>query len=548
MISGISSLCNWTWNNPPKRLIALIYALLPLLLAAQVVINEVCYDPQGADLGKEWIELYNAGISPVDLAGCRIYSGGSSYSLDYTFPHFVLRPGRLVLVGGDEVPNCHFRHNFRFQNGGGASDAICFVNADSSYTDTLIYDEPNSNYFPDDTGETATSFAPDVPQGYSLARIADGYDTNLCGTDFISEANPTPGMPNHRRADYGIGHATLANGRLKFWILNHSLFSPLDDALLKVWQAQSLLWEENIRPIAPLDSLYFERNLTNTYPSLTITISLALDPNSANDSATLYTEGYGLQMPIFNEILAKPQTGKQEWLELYQEATHRGGQNYVITDAAGNRARFTLPEYAGYFVICRDPEALKAQYPNCPNDHIIQSSGWASLNDTGDALYLWDEAELELLDYTSYSAQQVQEGKSWERHLDSAGEAFWRFSIAAEGASPGRANPAQEILPQTQRLKLTGSPFDPRRGERLTISYKLPDNASQVNLEVYDLKGRKLCTLARAESIGKEGYFQWDGRIAKGGFAPRGVYILLWESQAMGSTKLYKKQLSAVVK
>ncbi|MFA7543349.1 MAG: lamin tail domain-containing protein [Candidatus Cloacimonadaceae bacterium] len=548
MISGIFSLCNWVLNSCTKRLTALLISLLPLLLVAQVVINELCYDPPGADLGKEWIELYNAGTYPVDLAGYRIYSGGRSYSLDYVFPHFILRPGRFVLVGGDEVPNCHFRHNFRFQNGGGASDAICFVNADSSYTDTLIYDEPNSNYFLDDTGDIATSFAPDAPQGYSLARIADGYDTNRCGIDFIAEANPTPGLPNYRRADYGIAHATLANGRLKFWIVNHSLFSPLDDALLKVWQEESLICEENIRPIAALDSLYFERTLSDTYTILNITISLSLDPNPTNDSATLYAEGYSLQAPILNEIFAKPQAGKQEWLELYQEAAPRGANSYVIMDAAGNRTRFTLPEYTGYFVICRDKEALQAEYPNCPSERIISSSGWATLNDTGDELYLWDEAELELLDSTHYTAQQVQEGKSWERHIDSAGEVFWRFSIAAEGASPGRGNPKQEILPQDERLKVQGSPFAPQRGEKLTISYKLPDASSQVNLEIYDLKGRKQSTLAKMESIGKEGYFQWDGRMANGAFAPRGVYILLWESQATGAKKLYKKQLSAVVK
>ncbi|MCB5246432.1 MAG: lamin tail domain-containing protein, partial [Candidatus Cloacimonetes bacterium] len=58
---------------------------------AQVVINEVCYDPSGADGGKEWIELYNSGNTDVNLAGAKLLSGGSEFGEVFTFPHFILR-------------------------------------------------------------------------------------------------------------------------------------------------------------------------------------------------------------------------------------------------------------------------------------------------------------------------------------------------------------------------------------------------------------------------------------------------------------------------
>ena len=46
--------------------------LLSLLFTTAVVINEVLYDPPGADAGGEFVELLNPGPGPVDLAGFRL--------------------------------------------------------------------------------------------------------------------------------------------------------------------------------------------------------------------------------------------------------------------------------------------------------------------------------------------------------------------------------------------------------------------------------------------------------------------------------------------
>ena len=53
-------------------------ALVPLALtvsgasAQAPVINEVYYDPEGADAGHEFVELYNAGPQSVSLIGVRL--------------------------------------------------------------------------------------------------------------------------------------------------------------------------------------------------------------------------------------------------------------------------------------------------------------------------------------------------------------------------------------------------------------------------------------------------------------------------------------------
>jgi hypothetical protein len=47
-------------------------ALTPALAGAQVVINEILPNPNGDDVGTERIEIYNAGLVPVDVTGWAI--------------------------------------------------------------------------------------------------------------------------------------------------------------------------------------------------------------------------------------------------------------------------------------------------------------------------------------------------------------------------------------------------------------------------------------------------------------------------------------------
>lgn len=47
----------------------LVLSCAPSVVQAQVVINEIMYDPSGADSGREWVELYNDGSADVVITG-----------------------------------------------------------------------------------------------------------------------------------------------------------------------------------------------------------------------------------------------------------------------------------------------------------------------------------------------------------------------------------------------------------------------------------------------------------------------------------------------
>ncbi|MCD8480694.1 MAG: hypothetical protein LRZ88_11095 [Candidatus Cloacimonetes bacterium] len=223
---------------------------------------------------------------------------------------------------------------------------------------------------------------------------------------------------------------------LSFRIVNYSIYQPNQYAHLSVWQESALLHDAEIPPIAAGDSLSIDVLLEPSWQAVEIIIDLPNDPNPTNNIVMLSPYAMELQSPILNEIFPVPDTGKQEWLELYQEAVPRSSTSYVIKDAANTRSRFTLPALQGYFVLCANAEAFLLDFPDCPPGRVIQTSGWAILNNSGDELYLYNEEELELLDAMSYTGNQLQSGKSLERHLDNEENVIWRVSHASRRCQP----------------------------------------------------------------------------------------------------------------
>ncbi len=69
--------------------------------ANEIVICEIMYHPYHSPFGaedtrQEWIELFNKGTEPVNLAGWRLSDG-----VDYTFPDMVMKPGDYLVVAAD---------------------------------------------------------------------------------------------------------------------------------------------------------------------------------------------------------------------------------------------------------------------------------------------------------------------------------------------------------------------------------------------------------------------------------------------------------------
>lgn len=537
--------------NPKRLAIQALLLLLPFFAFARVLINEVCFNPVGPDSGKEWIELYNAGDEDINLEGAKLLSGGRIFSLVFEFPRFILRSRRFLLIGDSQVENAIFTIPLAFENGGSATDGIRYVSPDGIYTDTVLYDQPNTNNLTDDSGFVGTSFAPNPPQGWSLARRMDGLDTDDCALDFIGEPNPTPGLPNRVRADYSLLHPKLwmedNNWNFELWVKNISDLQTPIPAELNIHVDGVLIASHSVPSLPPGDSL----NFSAAFPAsseinheISATLELLNDPNEDNNHLVIHTQSTDIANPVLSELMYYPIQGLQEWVEILVDFIPSRAE-FKFRDRAGNTARFTLPPRTGYFVICPQPELFAQQYPDCPEEAIIGSQGWATLNNDGDDLWLLD-ADDNILDEMSYVGSASHRGKSLERASDNP--LLWRVSQHPSGSTPGRENSQPFVPPDVaDGISIYGSPCNPLKGEHISVSYKLESSPGKVNCKIYDQNGLLVRVLADHASLAQEGSLLWDGRLANGKPAPRGRYYILWESRSPDASKLLRKQLSAVV-
>jgi hypothetical protein len=171
----------------------MLLALVSPALAG-LLLNEVMYDPSGADDGQEWIELCNSGTSTLDLTGYTLESAGSSYTEIYTFASGSLAPGAYLVVGGSSSTHPgSFSPNI--QNGGSETDGLRVKDASGTVLDTVLYDDPNTT-LAEDGGAIPSAGAPAATSGKSFGRFPDCADTNVSATDFVLYTAPSQGTAN----------------------------------------------------------------------------------------------------------------------------------------------------------------------------------------------------------------------------------------------------------------------------------------------------------------------------------------------------------------
>ena len=536
---------------------ALIILCLLGSLYANVVINELLYDPDGTDTGYEWLELYNNGNADIDLEGAQIQTAGSTFTTVFTFPHYILRAHRFVLIGEEFITQASFTAELAMQNGGSETDGVRFVSADGDYTDTVLYDSPNSNNLKDDTGSTGTTFAMDVTAGYSLERIADGLDTNNCESDFRDEIEPTPGLPNRVIIDYHLANTdeTYYDGVFTFTtdICNYSTAD--DDTVtivLEVALNGTTIQSFNIQPIAAGTTIPFTTpiNLTTDSTGL-LTVELLLF-NDFYPADNIWSKQLGSIQPItigINEFLYNPTTDNQEWIELYIPPFACEGNELTLSDAADNEIQFTLPTLCPqYLVLCRDQAALLQRYPECPADNVLQVSSLPSLNNEGDKLVLKDSFGT-VLDSISYVGVNNKKDYSLERQIEADSTSSWHYCFAGAKGTPGLINSFAPPNPPLEQghIKLTGSPFNPLANESMHLKYSFKDASNTINCYVYDLNGNRKHIIASDFEIGSTGELVWNGRDKHGKALPRGIYVLLVEVKNSSNHYFLRKQLTVVL-
>jgi hypothetical protein len=416
-------------------------------LYSNIVINEVCYDPLGSDDYHEWIEFFNNGTTDVDMEDWELYSGGSEFTLTYTFPHFVLRPLHYLLLAEEDCSDAHLFANITLQNGGSESDGICLLSPDGLYTDTILYDSPNTNQLSDDISENGTELCPDVTEGHSLARLHDGVDSNSA-IDWFDCSSPTPGSANIIPVNlcFGVPIIQIHEFDVKLHTPIHNLSTT------NVYNSQEnveIRLDDNpyntmiIPKIAPQDSVVID--ITIHVPQqgahkVSLFLNILHDVNPV-DNLWITSIFLGEIPVIFNEILYFPSPDNQEWIEIQNRGnTDLSIHNLHLKDASHNEILFDLDIQAkAYKVLCVDSVDFVHNYPNCPVSAILKLNHWVTLNNDEETIWLSND-EGEILDSLHYVGTSQAYDRSLERRNPSSAHAVWEICLVPGGGTPGLIN------------------------------------------------------------------------------------------------------------
>ncbi|MEZ4406607.1 MAG: lamin tail domain-containing protein [Polyangiales bacterium] len=175
-----------------------------------LVINEVDYDQVGSDTG-EFVELYNAGLTPVNLSTLALVMVNGSNSREYgrVMLSGTLAPGAYAVAANTSVTVPAGTMRFAIgtdalQNG--APDGVALIDtATGTLVDALSYEGPMAAATITGIMGTvslvegtvlATTVADSNMTAGSLCRLPNGSDTDDADTDWRFSTTITPGAPN----------------------------------------------------------------------------------------------------------------------------------------------------------------------------------------------------------------------------------------------------------------------------------------------------------------------------------------------------------------
>ncbi len=425
------------------------FVLLSLspLLSAQVVINEVMYDP---DLPEpEWIELHNSGSVPIDVSGWTVQDRTSAKPSipTGTIPakgYLLLTKDSAALRGVRSPGPQIVQLSLPALNNGG--DDLVLRDADENTVDSVSY---------------ASSWG--GKDGVSLERVdptSVSNDSDSWGSS-VDSTGATPG----RRNSIAPAERDLAVHSLQFnpdtrevtvIVMNSGAKTSVAGTLVLYHDANNdtLGTPDEVqsgRQIAPLGSgdsveiiLRWNRSLTVDGEIGLVVVDHPGEERPENNYARFIVRQKFVDTGVvINEIMYDPDSPEPEWVELYNRGTLPTNlQGWVLHDAS--RGRPELPDHTllpgMYVVITSDTQSLRS-LRTVPSDLLEMEL--PAFNNSGDAVVLRNLSG-HVVDSLQYAKSWGgDEGRSLERKLPvlpSDQEESWETSRDPSGATPGLEN------------------------------------------------------------------------------------------------------------
>ena len=256
---------------------------------------------------------------------------------------------------------------------------------------------------------------------------------------------------------------------------------------------------------------------------------------------------------VFNEILADPAVDDGEYIEIVNVS------DKILETSGLSISSLTVNQYdtswstavlSGVLLFPGDYVAFtpsKIQvlkvYQSEKPENILSLESFPSLPNSFGMLVLHESAhKIKFIDYMTYSEEmhygllKDTKGVSLEKILLNGGNNASNWHSAASVVNygtPGYKN-SQYLDEGTAASAFELSPaiFSPDNDgfdDVLQINYKMDEAGYQLNVKIFDSRGREILHLIENELMGTEGSLVWDGQDMNHEKADMGIYILYFE-------------------
>jgi hypothetical protein len=510
-----------------------------------VVLNEVLYDPEGVDSGREFVELAAPPDADpeADLAGWVLETGNGArpgeWTVEWTGAVGDRLLGGLFVIGESGVePPPDAVADLDLQNGPDA----CRLRGPAGERDVLGWGSLLDSALCE--GEPAE----DVASGEALARLPDGVDTGDNRRDFLA-AEPTPGEFNAPDVCAVVEEASLPPAGLppgemwEFrWTVRNAGRSPWVGPLelrcaVHPGELLGLAWPEDSGDGGTPSLAPGERGtlalLGQPPPGCHLPISMPAAPGEPAP-----WPGLGEDL-LFMEAYPRPREGEPEWLELRSVAAGVVDlAAFRLADAAGTSAPLAgVLQPAQFAVLTPDTAALLLAWGVGAEASFVEVSPWPALNHTAGTGEAAERVVLLAGDLEVAAASWaggIGQGVSWERcsrYADPEDPASWQPSLSPAGGTPGSPNTRdgdRSLPPASVGVGLTVAPrvFRPAALETALIVLRPPRAAPASRILLFDSSGIPVRELESWRAAPDEHRALWDGRDEEGSPLPLGLYIV----------------------
>lgn len=245
---------------------------------------------------------------------------------------------------------------------------------------------------------------------------------------------------------------------------------------------------------------------------------------------------------VINEIMYNSET---EWIELFNNSADSIS---LLGFSVGDPVRRSAPLQETFWIPPGGYLVLSSKTLDVSGHFVL--SNFPTLNNTGDTVFLYDEAG-SCVDFVPYSSSW---GGGYNISLERLcaqlpSNSKYNWSSSREGSTPAKPNSINIQPPQDNALlSLSSRVLAPSRGiPLLMVSLAFPSFPIYATAEMYRIDGRKVATFFEKKLLidGKHSFVLES--LISGKLLDEGMYILMVKAETLDGRTFVKRELIGVL-